>query len=324
MTMTFSDFLNWERSTHDTIDFKKSYVDAADGDLLCGLALSSIIFWYLPNQTGETKLRVEKEGHHWLAIPLVEWWDRCRLTLNQITYVQKKLILMGLIEKRVFKFDRQTTVHLRIIEHEFLRRINLVLGTQDQKQLFEINDLEYSSSRSGNFRSGKSMVLDLEKTGFPSNIEYQHRLLSTFKGNGESNNSQPDSHDFKLEPPKPKQAKQQHRWKDSPYARDPEAFQTKLLERGFTLEDSKYYFDLFTLKDQNDPKPLKYLDWLLTAQQWKLSTDRRNTPSTTTRHANGNGRNFITKVEQVKEIQEYNRQSYEKLKNSGFFTGGEK
>jgi len=47
--MEFNEFLSWELTTRDTIDFKKIYVDIA-GDLIAGLLLSQIIYWHLPSK----------------------------------------------------------------------------------------------------------------------------------------------------------------------------------------------------------------------------------------------------------------------------------
>ena len=44
--MNFDDFLKWEQSSRDTVDFKTVYVDMV-GDLLAGLMLSQIVFWHL-------------------------------------------------------------------------------------------------------------------------------------------------------------------------------------------------------------------------------------------------------------------------------------
>ena len=56
-------FQDWERKTKDTKDFKLTYVDVANSDLIAGLMLSEIVFWYLPSRNGESKLRVFKGGH---------------------------------------------------------------------------------------------------------------------------------------------------------------------------------------------------------------------------------------------------------------------
>ncbi len=132
-TLTQDDFLRWETSTHDTIDFKKIYVDMAGGDLAAGVALSQIVYWHLPTKKGETKLRVSQAGHDWIAKRRADWWNECRLKekrLDRALVVLSQRSLkakvhpsqpsVNLIEKRTFKFDGEPTVHVRIKWPEFL------------------------------------------------------------------------------------------------------------------------------------------------------------------------------------------------------------
>jgi hypothetical protein len=73
-------FLDWERTTKDVIDFKRSYVDVAGGDLRAGVLLSQIIYWSLPDKAGKSnKLRVRKNERFWLVKTRKDWWAECRL-----------------------------------------------------------------------------------------------------------------------------------------------------------------------------------------------------------------------------------------------------
>ena len=126
--MNFKEFLSWEASTHDIIDFKKIYVDIA-GDINTGLMLSEIVYWYHPSrESGRTKLRIEQEGQLWIACRRYEWWDRTRLTPKQADTAIKRLVKAGLIVKKVFKFKAEPTVHVRLDEVRFLRRLKSILG----------------------------------------------------------------------------------------------------------------------------------------------------------------------------------------------------
>ncbi len=126
---SFQKFLSWERSTRDTLDVKKIYMDIA-GDPMAGIALSEILYWYLPDRNGQSnKLRIEKPAangqmYSWIAVRRYEWWDRCRFSPEQADYAIRKLIERGLIEKKVFKFDGEPTVHLRMVEEVFLREFS--------------------------------------------------------------------------------------------------------------------------------------------------------------------------------------------------------
>jgi hypothetical protein len=121
MAENFNDFLNWERTTRDTIDFKKIYVDLA-GSLNSGLVLSELIYWYLPDKAGNrNKLRCRKKGKLWIAVPRWQWWERARLSPDQADRALRELVNRGLIEKARFKFNGTLTVHIRILEDHFIK-----------------------------------------------------------------------------------------------------------------------------------------------------------------------------------------------------------
>jgi hypothetical protein len=117
--MDFAEFLQWEQSTRDTIDFKKMYVDVAGGDLVAGLVLSEIIYWYLGN-----KLRVVHDGDYWIARGRNKWWERIRLSPSQIDYTLKKLVKLGLVITKVYRFSGLTTLHVRLNTEYFIERVN--------------------------------------------------------------------------------------------------------------------------------------------------------------------------------------------------------
>jgi DnaD/phage-associated family protein len=130
--MSMTDFLAWEKTSRDIIDFKKIYVDMADCDLVAGLALSEIVYWHLPNKEGNSKLRVEHDGKFWIAVRRYEWWDRARITPDQSDRALKILVNEGLIEKKIFKFNGDPTIHIRIIEDRFLSLWNELAGMDRQ------------------------------------------------------------------------------------------------------------------------------------------------------------------------------------------------
>ncbi len=115
----FESFLSWEARSRDTIDFKKTYVDISR-DVVAGLMLSQIIYWYLPGTDGEEKLRVEREGERWLVKSRDDWWAECRLSPREADRARKNLEGLGIIEVKVFKFNGSPTQHVRIIKERFL------------------------------------------------------------------------------------------------------------------------------------------------------------------------------------------------------------
>lgn len=108
-----NDFFMWEQISRDSIDVKRIYIDIA-GDLIAGILLSQIIYWNLPNQEGRTKLRVKKHGKLWLAKGRSDWWEECRITDRQFDRAIKILEEKFLVEKKVFKFNGNPTLHIRL------------------------------------------------------------------------------------------------------------------------------------------------------------------------------------------------------------------
>lgn len=133
-------FLYWEKSSRDTIDFKKSYVDMSE-DLIAGLLLSQIVYWHLPsNETGKTKLRVRKEGHLWIAKGRDDWWSEIRITGRQFDRASGLLVKKGLVEKKRFKFNGSPMIHIRLIWENFLPRLDYIIYGKEQKTSKEPTD----------------------------------------------------------------------------------------------------------------------------------------------------------------------------------------
>lgn len=123
----FARFLLWEKTTHDVIDFKKIYVDMA-GDVLAGLVLSEIIFWYLPKHDGNPKMRVQRDGTLWIACARNEWWDRTRMSPRQADRAIQALIASGLVHKKMYLFNGLRTMHLRLDQDAFLQQWNALVN----------------------------------------------------------------------------------------------------------------------------------------------------------------------------------------------------
>jgi len=147
------DFLLWEQASRDTIDVKKVYIDIA-GDLITGILLSQIIFWFLPNQEGKTKLRVEKEGEMWLAKEREDWWDECRISVKQFDRAISILQEKNLVEKRIFMFNNKSTVHLRLNFDTLIP----YLSNQIQSETVQRGKAELPKGEKRNCPKGKSGI----------------------------------------------------------------------------------------------------------------------------------------------------------------------
>src|SRR3990167_63928 len=135
MSETFSDdfieqFLQWEAASRDTIDVKRCYIDAADGDLVAGVLLSQIIYWYLPSRNGnmsQSKLTIEKDGKWWIAKKREDWWDECRISPKQFDRTSAILERLGLIDIRIFRHDGSPTIHVWLNIRNLLRSVKSIL-----------------------------------------------------------------------------------------------------------------------------------------------------------------------------------------------------
>lgn len=110
---TFKKFIIWELATRDSIDVKRIYIDIA-GDLVTGVLLSQIIFWFLPNRANKLKLRVLKQGRYWLCKERKDWWGECRITEHQFDRSIKILCKKGITLKKTFKFGGTPKIHISV------------------------------------------------------------------------------------------------------------------------------------------------------------------------------------------------------------------
>lgn len=115
-------FLLWEKASRDTIDVKRVYIDLAD-DLAAGVLLSQIIFWFLPNQSGRPKTRIQRGGEAWLAKNRGDWHEECRLSPRQYDRAAKILKDKGLIVTRNWHFAGSPCIHVRPVWEKLIAEI---------------------------------------------------------------------------------------------------------------------------------------------------------------------------------------------------------
>ena len=135
MNDAYSQFLAWERTSSDNLLVKKTYVKIA-GDLVAGVLLSQLVYWNMPDKYGNTKLRVTKDGELWLAKKREDWWDECCITPTQFDRASKQLEELGLIEKKIFKFNGVPTVHIRVNFDKLLEEVTR-LQEEAEKEMQE-------------------------------------------------------------------------------------------------------------------------------------------------------------------------------------------
>jgi len=120
--MNWKEFLIFERMSTEVVVFKKIYFKIAD-DLIAGLLLSKIIYWFLPGKNGKSKLRIKKDGKEWLAKRRQDWIDECFITEIQYDRAIKILINKGFVETKVYKFAGNPTSHICLNQNEILKSL---------------------------------------------------------------------------------------------------------------------------------------------------------------------------------------------------------
>lgn len=160
MLTSLETFLQWEAASRDSIDVKRIYIDMA-GDLVAGVLLSQIVFYYLPRKDGKSRLRVRKGGEKWLAIKRDDWWNQIRLNAKQFDRALKVLLDLGIVAKKTFKFKGVPILHVRLLEDAFLTLLAAALEQRNRPP-------EDENAESGLPENGK---VHLAKNGKSSYIE---------------------------------------------------------------------------------------------------------------------------------------------------------
>ena len=138
--MNIQEFYSWERSSRETIDFKTIYVDVAD-DLLAGLLLSQIVYWFMPDRNGKSKVRVQREGRRWMAKKNSDWYEEIRLTEAQARRPVGLLKKKGIVDVKCFKFAGIPTTHISLNE-------NILLDLIKKQHIEHLNETQSDLSHS--------------------------------------------------------------------------------------------------------------------------------------------------------------------------------
>lgn len=121
-------FLNWEAASRDTIDVKRIYIDMSE-DLASGIMLSQIVYWHLPSRrSGNSKLRIERDGEFWIAKTFDDWMYECRLSKKQARRAAEHLTELGLIVTKVYHFANKPSTHIRLNWGVFTDRFSYIVN----------------------------------------------------------------------------------------------------------------------------------------------------------------------------------------------------
>lgn len=103
-----------------------AYVDITE-DLIAGILLGQIVYWYMPNEQGKSKLKVKKNGEFWLAKSREDWREEIRITPKQYDRAIKILIEKKFVEVQKFKFNGAPTHHIKLNIFEVTERVKCIL-----------------------------------------------------------------------------------------------------------------------------------------------------------------------------------------------------
>ena len=113
-----------EEAARDAITLKRIYIKINDGNLFDGVMFSQIMFWHGRNkETGERRMKIQKQGHLWLAKKYSDWLEECGINEHTAKKCITRIKKRGLIVTKLWKFNNTPVLHMRIDWDEFERRI---------------------------------------------------------------------------------------------------------------------------------------------------------------------------------------------------------
>ncbi len=119
--------------------YKHMYVDICD-DLVTGILLSKIVYWFGIGRNGEQRARHVHDGRVCIVKKKEDWWTECRISEGQYDRAIAKLIKMGVVSTEIHynpfarKVQQRSTFifinkdHLSFLVNEYLESF--------QKQVF--------------------------------------------------------------------------------------------------------------------------------------------------------------------------------------------
>lgn len=116
----------WDVLTKFLVEYRQDMVTVPvpilrmrDGDYKESVILWHIVFWHLPNKDGRSKLRVEKNGNLWLAMPRSDWSSKFQINPRKADRAISSLVDDGLVEKTSAMFDGKRTTLLSLLRDNF-------------------------------------------------------------------------------------------------------------------------------------------------------------------------------------------------------------
>ena len=147
---SLKDLFRVNKAFDEIVTIKGIYIDIV-GDLVAGILLSQIIYWFTPNKEGRSKLRVKKDGYYWVAKKRSDWWKEIRITARQYDRAIQKLEDKQIVIKELYKFKGTPMHHIRLNEEVLIAKINKELNPDFNKSVKST----LQKGKSGNYQKGK-------------------------------------------------------------------------------------------------------------------------------------------------------------------------
>lgn len=125
--MDMNEFLQLKAMEQQRVNFEMTYVDMT-GDLISGLLLSQIVYWFTPTKEGKNKTRVTYKGRRALAKARNEWFEEIRITEKQYDKAIKTLETLKIVDVVNSMFNSKRTPFIMLNDDVFLEkyRSNLI------------------------------------------------------------------------------------------------------------------------------------------------------------------------------------------------------
>ena len=120
MINNMNEFYTIEHKKTQRVNFEMTYVDIAQGDVIAGLLLSQIIYWFSPTKEGRNKTKVVYKGRRAIAKGRDEWYDEIRVSARQYDRAIGILKDVGVVSVENSMFNARRTPFIMLNESKFL------------------------------------------------------------------------------------------------------------------------------------------------------------------------------------------------------------
>jgi hypothetical protein len=150
----------------DILAHKRNFANmVCDG--LGGLLLSRMVYWHDDatggKDPGQTRLRVKKAGHLWIARANGEWFEETAATSSQVELFFQKWRELGLIEVHQWLFNNRRINHVRIVEEVFVPLWEFSLAHPPSPECFNIRTNNGKAAFSKWWSMAETAILEWQK-----------------------------------------------------------------------------------------------------------------------------------------------------------------